>query len=171
MDRRGFLGKGFLATITLALGHFIFPSVAYGNKSTSNGLFKPNHLLILKIIIPSILGSQLYNLAFSKDNALDVLIDKIGQTVESLPQHTQSEFMLLLELLSFRPTRFALTGLWRSWSDYKRSDINEAFANWQLSSLHIRRMAFGGLKDITLGTIYCDSSLWASIGYPGAPNL
>jgi hypothetical protein len=171
MDRRGFIKKSSFLSVGMALGNFISSKQAFGKKATLKEPFKPHHFLTLKIIVPSILGSQLYSQAYAKDGALDLFIHKMAETVNSLPKHTQAEFTLLLELLSFRITRFALTGLWRSWSDYKRSEINQAMANWQASSLHLRRMAFEGLKNITHATVYCDSTLWAGIGYPGAPKL
>lgn len=171
MDRRGFIKKSYFLSAGVALSNFISSNHAFGKKTTLKEPFKPHHFFTLKIIVPSILGSQLYSQAYTKDGALDIFIHKMAETVNSLPKHTQAEFTFLLELLSFRLTRFALTGLWRSWSDYKRSEINQAMANWQSSGLHLRRMAFEGLKNITHATVYCDSRLWASIGYPGAPRL
>lgn len=83
----------------------------------------------------------------------------------------QGELQQLFGLLSFPVTRGFAAGIWSSWDDASPADVSKFLENWRFSGLTLFRTAYQALHTIVMASWYGNGASWATIGYPGPPNL
>ena len=167
MERRLFLKNSVIGTSLVWL-YGCTPKATSSNENPHRKLAL-SHQNTLIALLPSFLGSKLLG-ADGSQNFQGFLAD-FEKTISSLPNYTQKEVFLLLDLLGSRVTRFLLTGIWSPFSETPREELNSALVEWSHSSFGMRRNAYEGLRDLILGTWYANPIHWQKIGYPGIPIL
>ena len=188
MKRRNFIKKGLMGSLLIfivkafensAIAESTSPesisadSTSEKNSRNSNktSFFSLEETLILTRLIEGILGQVAISNSLYKNEICSKTMSNLDLAVQKFPPHSQNDLKMLVKLLSYRPTCFALTGYWRNWVEIKKEEVDSILNSWSESSLAIRRTAYEGLRDLIFASWYGDTASWSSIHYPGVPQL
>jgi len=168
ITRRTFLVTGVAGAATLATAYWMQrgPSslrVARVERAESTA--------VLNAIAPVMLQGALPEKADLRNAAVLATVQRVHAAMESLPMAAQRELAQLFALLTWAPTRLALTGLSLPWTAASAGAVDEALAALRDSSLALKRSAYGALHQLVLGAWYASPEAWNGIGYPGPPAL
>lgn len=177
IKRRQFIQKGLIGSALFSLTPLI--SFAQSTPAFDKDSFKKHGFLFLdeedikffKAICPIMLGQVSSKDQWPPEKIMFEVIKGVDYTIAGLPESTQSDLANLFKLLSFRPTRFLLTGVWSSWESASYDTINSAMDKWSGTGILMWRSAYDGLRKIVLSSWYATPTSWQALGYPGPPSI
>lgn len=126
---------------------------------------------VLAAMIPAMLDGALPAQPPARDAAIAATLSEVEIAIAGLPPASQAELAQLFTLAAAAPTRLALTGLTRSWSDATPAQVADVLQRWRTHRLALLQSAYHGLHDLILGTWYAAEAHWQAIGYPGPPRF
>lgn len=126
---------------------------------------------VLAAMIPAMLDGALPAQPPTRDAAIAATLSEVEFAIAGLPPASQAELAQLFTLAAAAPTRLALTGLTRSWSDASPAQLADVLQRWRTHRLALLQSAYHGLHDLILGTWYAAEAHWQAIGYPGPPRF
>jgi hypothetical protein len=178
MERRSFIKKGFVGSVLFGLE----PAISFAQKNTSktsDGSNSQNNVTyafldnedvkFFEAICPVMLGRVASFDSWPPDNIVSEVIKGVDVAIGDLSLATQDDLKTLFKLLSFRPTRYMITGVWSNWEDTDYKTIDRAMDNWSVARFNIWRSAYDGLRKLVLASWYANPKSWRKIGYPGPP--
>jgi hypothetical protein len=165
MSRRRFLGSTVALSTVAAV-----PAISGCSESTpaATGLryLRPFDLVLLRKIAPSILGipsAQLDDQIWqSFQLQLDRSLDAFGPAVAA-------EYIELLDLLDWFPSRGLLAGQWQSWEKAGADDVEEFLESWRSSSITVLNKGYRALTAWQQVSWYALPINSNRAGYPGPP--
>lgn len=98
------------------------------------------------------------------------LMQSLDSLISTLQQYSQSQLMLLLDVLQVAPVRLVMGAQWGSWRDASAEDIDAFLNSWKSSSLQLKRMGYGSLCKLLTMCWYMQPETFALSGYPGPPQ-
>jgi hypothetical protein len=165
-QRRRFFKLGLAGAAVLAVGG----GVALMAKPLFNGKqLAPHAQTIMVAVARGVLGPSLPKDPAARQKALDGLLKRLDDLVNSLPPHAQAELGQLLGLLGTAAGRFGLAGLGKAWDSASDAEVEAALQGMRTSGVAMKRQAYSALHDMAAGAYFSDPSTWGLMGYPG-PN-
>jgi hypothetical protein len=171
--KTGFWGGIFLATVS-AGATLTGCATTPAGQSTAMPLTPDRHsyrflstddLVLLTAIAPAIItGNQPSPVA-----APEKLLADIDTAIYFFSEANRQEVRKLFDLLNFAPARALLGGVWSSWGNASRKDIEAFLADWKHSSLPLLNKAYGALVKIVSTSWYIQPENWQASGYVGPP--
>jgi hypothetical protein len=123
-----------------------------------------DHQYLLLGLIPAFTGQ----LSLSQASILNTIKD-IDSSIMILPQRSQDELLELMNLLSYRYSRWFTTGFWQHFSEQDMQQVGAEFSSWRRSGIQLFRQASSGLHELILGTFYANPEHWSFAKYEGPP--
>ncbi|GAA5798791.1 hypothetical protein HPULCUR_004197 [Helicostylum pulchrum] len=111
--------------------------------------------------------SQFAQLDASSSGIIDRIEEKL---LLALSPKKMNDFIMLLNLLSYRPTSIALTGTWTLFKDLSQTDRENVLLGWKRSSFSIfSKQLYNSLMGLCVVSAYgsMEAPLYKSIVYPG----
>jgi hypothetical protein len=168
MQRRSLLKLGAGAAACLAVAG---AGVAWLRPGVSRGRLSPGAAAVFHAVGRAVLDGSLVGSEAAQHAALDVQVERVGQTIAAFPHATQSELSLLLALLASAPGRIGLARLHSDWPDAATADVQVALQGMRLSTLAVRQQAYHALRDLTNAAFYAEPAAWPLMGYPGPDRV
>ena len=164
-SRRQFLRIGIAGAIALAAaGVFLLPDGGRMSARLDRG-----RRALLAAVSGALLGPALPG--EGREAALEALGDRIERAIGALSAPAQRELAELLAALDFAPARFALTGIGVPWARAEEVEVARFLERWRASRYPMLRSAYQALHDLVIGSWYAGRETWATIGYPGPPEI
>jgi hypothetical protein len=177
MERRSFIKKGFIGSVLFG----IEPIISYANSSQGKfpDPYKDHKFISLddkdveffKSVCPIILGQVSSIDQWPPEKIMFEVIKGVDIAISHLSVPVKEDLSTLFSLLSFRPTRFVLTGVWAPWEEASYESINSSMDKWSGTGLQVWRSAYDGLRKLILSSWYANPASWQAIGYPGPPKV
>lgn len=162
----GLLGGAFLATagVTASLSGCSASGPAAGFV-----MLRSSDLPSLRALIPVVLEGAVPSEAMQA--AVDATLQGIDHNLNHLSPELLKLTQQLFDVLAMTVTRGPLTGIWGSWENASKADIQQFLARWENSSLDLLRMGHASLLQVVLMSWYARPQSWAHCGYPGPPQF
>ena len=167
-SRRGFLKKGLLGGVVLALGGggwlFTRPSattsIPEGLKVLNERQFAVMHALVQRFV-PA-------HASFPTPDLLNTTLacDAILAMTEEV---TQSEVKQLLLLFENALPNFLFGRRTKPFTQLDVDEQDEVLAEWRDSKLTLRRTGYSALRGTVLAAYYGNKDTWSAVGYSGPP--
>jgi hypothetical protein len=103
--------------------------------------------------------------------AVTETVANVARAVSGLAPNAQKELGELFSLLSFPPTRVALTGVMAPWADASPETVAAFLERWRTSRWMLLRSAYDALHQLVFAAWYGNPKSWPAIGYSGPPAL
>ena len=126
---------------------------------------------VIRALVPVVLAGSLPADSAARTRAIDETVDAFGRAVSGLAPAIQEEIGEMLSLLSFTPTRLAMTGISASWREAKADEIAAFLEDWRGSRLELKRAGYRALTQLIQGAWFDNPLAWQAIAYPGPPAL
>lgn len=165
--RRWFL-KTVLAT-SAVLG--VAGGWTYWSRGVSNGELTAQGRDIFKAIALAVLGNLLPADKAQREAKLEQQMKRLTEIIQSMPTGSQQELAALLGALANAPTRWALTGLSKPWSEASVQEITEALNTIRLHGPLPRFVSYHVLRDVTCLAYFSTPDNWPTAAYPGPLDL
>ncbi|MBD9483560.1 twin-arginine translocation pathway signal protein [Pseudomonas sp. PDM14] len=171
LSRRGLLkiglfGSAFLATagVTASLSGCSADVPAAGFT-----VLRQSDLPVLRALIPVVLDGALP--AADMLGAVEGTLKSIDGGLHYLSPEMLKLTTQLFDVLAMGITRGPLTGIWGSWDNASKGDIEAFLARWEHSSLDLLRMGHSSLLQLVQMAWYGRPEAWGHCGYPGPPKF
>lgn len=171
LSRRGLLkiglcGSAFLATagITASLSGCSSDAPAAGFS-----ILRQSDLPVLRALIPVILNGAVPPADML--GAVEGTLKGIDGSLLYLSPEMLKLTTQLFDVLAMGVTRGPLTGIWGSWENASKSDIEKFLARWEHSSLDLLRMGHSSLLQLVQMAWYGRPEAWGHCGYAGPPRI
>lgn len=180
MERRSFIKKGIVGSALFGLKPLIPTSNAYSSTGLDSNDYLKEHkfvhldeedLKFFMAICPIMLGQVSANDEWPPKKIVSSVVIGVDKAIGKLSLPAQNDLSTLFKLISFRPTRFMLTGVWSNWDSADYNTINNAMDKWSVASTELWRSAYEGLRELILASWYANPVAWKMIGYPGPPKI
>ena len=122
-------------------------------------------------LVPVVLAGSLPVVEPQRAAAIQEVVEAFDRAISGLSPAVREEIDDLLGVLRFAPTRIALTGLWSPIEAATGDEIAGFLAQWRASRFDLLRAGYQALTQLIQASWYDNPSSWASIGYPGPPQL
>ncbi|MEK1905937.1 MAG: twin-arginine translocation pathway signal protein [Pseudomonas sp.] len=169
LSRRGLLkvglfGTAFLATagVTATLSGCSSPTPASGY-----AVLRLSDLPFLRAFIPVILEGAVPGDAMAA--TIEATLKGMDRSLHSVSPELLKLTQQLFDVLGMAVTRGPLTGVWGSWDNASKADIQHFLERWQNSSLSLLRMGHSSLLQMVQMAWYARPESWGHCGYPGPP--
>ena len=161
MHRRDLLRFSLGASVFLGTASLIgcskqAPSAGYQ-------VLRDDDLPLLRALIPVVLAGTQATEALVL-HSLDGKLAALSPTMLKLTRQ-------LFDVLSLPLTRGPLTGVWGSWSEASKTDVEAFLVRWGSSSLNLLRQGHASLLQLLSMAWYERPEAWAACGYPGPPKI
>ncbi|WP_153785511.1 twin-arginine translocation pathway signal protein [Pseudomonas sp. EMN2] len=161
MHRRDLLRFSLGASVFLGTASLIgcskqAPSAGYQ-------VLRDDDLPLLRALIPVVLAGTQATEAL----VLHSLDGKLAALSPAMLKLTRQ----LFDVLSLPLTRGPLTGVWGSWSEASKTDVEAFLVRWGSSSLNLLRQGHASLLQLLSMAWYERPEAWAACGYPGPPKI
>jgi hypothetical protein len=163
MKRRTWLKLGLVGGAVVALGGGMLALVRPG---WTDGRLTPPGRELFAAVARTVLDGLLPAGAAAQP-ALQAHLDRLEDTVRSMPAVVQAEIAEMTALLLHPFGRRALTGLEVEWAQATPAELGPVLQGLRESQLAIRQQVYHALRDLTNGAYFADPSTWSVIGYPG----
>lgn len=172
VTRRQFIKAGLIggAALTIA-GIFYSRGLKEAPSSAVSRELTFQERTIVAALVPAILDGVLPESGEARAKAIVRAVDGVGVAIAGLSAAAQKELAELFALLSVAPARMLVARLWPSWEAASAAEIAAFLQGWRTSRFALLRSAYAGLHDLVLGAWYGNPDTWASIGYPGPPEI
>ncbi len=168
-SRRGFLKKGLLGGVVLAMGGGGYlltrPSVDVPVPGEGLLVLTAKEFAVLSALAPRLVPARAgfpsvddIRVAFNCDRIL-------AQVDESALQELKQLLMLFENALP----NFLFGGRTTPFTRLSTSDQDAVLWEWMSSALTIRRTGFLALRGLVMAAYYGSSKTWPAVGYPGPP--
>jgi len=127
----------------------------------------PATLALFAAVIPVVLDGALPPGGPERAEAIAATVDGVERILGVLPAGLQAELAQLGTVLSLRPVRAALTGVWPPWEAATAADVAGFLERWRGSRFAALRAGYAALHDLPLAAWYAQPRAWPAIGYPG----
>ena len=164
MQRRRLLKIGVAATAVLVV---LGGTAALLQPGLEDGALSPSGREVFSAVGRAVLEKTLPEEAGAQNIAIEGLLQRIDVLVLALPPHAQGELSQLLSLLASSAGRWGLAGLGPAWPEASVAAVQEALQGMRVSSIVLRRQAYGALHEITASAYFADEGTWPLLGYPG----
>ena len=168
ITRRTFLVAGVAGSAALATAYWMRRSLALPHDGRVD---RAESDAVLVAIAPVMLHGALPESSAAHREAVQATVRQVQAAMEMLPLAAQRELAQLFALLTWAPTRFALTGLVSPWETATADVVAGALLALRDSSVALKRSAYAALHQLVLGAWYASAEAWPAIGYPGPPVL
>lgn len=105
------------------------------------------------------------------EEAVRKVVARVDATISGLTPSMQDEVGELFSVLNFPPTRMFVAGVWKPWTEAGRAEITSFLESWQKSRFQLLRSGYDALHELITAAWYSNPETWASIGYPGPPDV
>lgn len=166
--RRTFLVTGVAGTAALVTAYWLHRA---GSPPSERPIDRDAARSVLTAVAPIMLEGALPEASLERDRAVQRTVGRVESAIDLLPLATQHELAQLFALLSWPPSRIALTGLSRPWHEASSDAVRDALAGLRDSAIALKRSGYAALHQLVLGAWYAGDDAWARIGYPGPPTL
>jgi len=92
---------------------------------------------------------------------------RIDAGLSALPPALLKEVQSLLSLLTFAPSRLAVSGRWGGWESAGRGEVAAWLNDLRGSRFGLRRLIFITLHDLATSGFYAQPETWPLVGYTG----
>ena len=100
---------------------------------------------------------------------------QIAHSIDDLmsrnPPEVQSDFKQLLGLFENALSGLIFDGRPKPFTRLSPEAQDGVLANWRDSRITVRRAGYQALRKLTCAAHYAQTSCWASVGYPGPPQI
>lgn len=162
-SRRTFIKTGLAGGTLLACAGWL--------NAAGPRVLKPDEREMLAAIASVLLAGALPVDAAARQQAVARTVDGIATAVAGLSAATQKEVGELFGLLVLAPARYLLAGVAAPWREAAPGEIADFLESWRNSRLGLLQSGYLALHDLTFGAWYARPENWASIGYPGPPEV
>jgi hypothetical protein len=167
--RRRFIQVGVAASALLAAVRWLdAPGRAWAAPAAT---LSPGEAEIIRALVPVVLSGSLPAESASKRRAVEETVEAFARAVSGLAPAIQEEIGEMLSLLSFAPTRVAMTGISTSWREADPEDIAAFLEDWRASRFELKRAGYRALTQLIQGAWFVNPLAWKAIGYPGPPRI
>jgi hypothetical protein len=162
----GLLGGAFLATagVTASLS-----GCSAGGPAAGFAILRNSDLPSLRALIPVVLEGAVP--ADAMQAAVDATLQGIDNSLNYLSPELLKLTQQLFDVLAMSVTRGPLTGIWGSWENASKTDVQNFLNRWEHSSLDLLRMGHASLLQVVQMSWYARPQSWAHCGYPGPPQF
>lgn len=167
LTRRRFLIVGTLGATALGLAGWW----AVSRRSDGGAGAAPEHVAIVRAIVPAMLAGALPDDPVQQRAALDATVDGVARAIAGLPPYAQHELGELFALLALAPARLALAGVAPRWEDASVAEVDAFLTRWRDSGWALKRSAYRALHQLIFAAWYGNAASWPAIGYGGPPRL
>jgi hypothetical protein len=166
MNRRTFFRVGAAGAVMLGAGALVVRTLApkVPTAQPPGGVLSADTRAALHKIVPVVLGNAFSADTHTRTQEIDATIDRIDLAVRGLAPTTQKEVQELTMLLTFKPARWALTGI-GDWASATPDQVSAFLQKWRTHRLGLIQAAYHALHDLIGGAHYGDAATWARIGY------
>ena len=173
--RRQFIQAGIAGGALLACVRWLDQAGnawAAGNDGTaSRGALEPRSLEVIRALVPVVLAGALPAQPAEHAKAVEETVEAFNRAVAGLAPAIQEEIAQMLSLLSFAPTRMAMTGITSSWREAGGAEITAFLEDWRHSRFELKRAGYRALTQLIQGAWFDNPLAWRLIGYPGPPQI
>lgn len=171
LSRRGLLKVGLLGGAFLASAGVSASLSGCSASAPASGYLslRSSDLPCLRALIPVVLEGAVTTDAMQA--AVDATLQGIDQSLSHLSPELLKLTQQLFDVLAMAVTRGPLTGIWGSWENASRADIQNFLKRWEHSSLDLLRMGHASLLQLVQMAWYARPQSWAHCGYPGPPQI
>lgn len=159
MNRRGFLKRGAIGGALLIGGGLLASFVGRDPQQDRDA--------VLRAVAAAVLNGAIPAEGAARQLALDRALAASNQAINGLAPASQAELAQLFGLLAAPPTRVALAGLTKSWSQASVADVGAFLERWRHHRLALMQSGYHALHDLIAGPWYGDPATWSALGYPG----
>jgi hypothetical protein len=131
----------------------------------------PGATEVIRALVPVVLAGALPAEPPMRAKAIQETVEAFGRAVGGLAPAIQEEIAQMLSLLSFTPTRLAMTGITSSWPAAPAADIAAFLEDWRRSRFELKRAGYRALTQLIQGSWFDNPMAWPLVGYPGPPTL
>ena len=96
---------------------------------------------------------------------------EVDRVLSSAPLEAQNDLRRLLLLFENGLTGLVLDGRMQPFTRLKGDEQDRALDQWRDSRLVLRRGGYHALRKLALAAHYGSPQTWASVGYPGPPDI
>ncbi|WP_430460576.1 twin-arginine translocation signal domain-containing protein [Thalassolituus sp. LLYu03] len=168
--RRGFMQLSATSAAALTVGGSLAALTGCSKAPAANGykVLRDGDLEFLTALAPVVLASSYPGTL--ETQAADRLLHALDRLVGTLQDYSQSQLLMLFDVMQVAPIRVAMGAQWGRWSDASASDIETFLQDWKTSKLQLKRMGYGSLCKLLCMCWYSQPETFAQTGYPGAPQ-
>jgi len=169
LSRRGLLKVGLLGGAFLASAGVTASLSGCSAATPASGfqVLRSSDLPSLRALIPVLLEGAVA--AEAMPAAVDATLQGIDHNLQYLSPELLKLTQQLFDVLAMAVTRGPLTGIWGSWENASRADVQQFLTRWEHSSLNLLRMGHASLLQVVLMSWYARPQSWAHCGYSGPP--
>jgi hypothetical protein len=169
ISRRRFIQVGVAAGALLVSARWLDRATSAW-AATPEGL-SPGATEVIRALVPVVLAGELPIERATRAKAIDETVAAFARAVGGLAPAIQEEIAQMLSLLSFAPTRIAMTGITVGWRDADGVEIAAFLEDWRYSRFELKRAGYRALTQLIQGAWFDNPLAWLVIGYPGPPRL
>ena len=178
VSRRRFLKTGIAGGILLVGAGYASRGVFWGKGSRVAQKTGYRYLFLterdhatLGAIAPVVIGAPLLLEGGSERDAVEEVLRGIDTAVSGFLPEVQKEVRQLLTLLGMGPTRVLVAGVWQTWPECSRQDIENFLNRWRYSRFDLLKTAYDALLQLSVAAWYGNPKSWEAIGYSGPPRI
>lgn len=169
LSRRQFLKLGAGASAALATVGMTATLSGCSSSQPGNGyaVLRDSDVPVIAAIMGALVGPHP---ALDRDS-LNTAIQQLDTTLSWTSSAVQGQVTDLLGMLSMPLTRGPMTGIWGSWDNASRADVQAFLQRWRDSRLDMLRQGHSALSQLLLMAWYATPASWPAAGYPGPPQI
>jgi hypothetical protein len=167
--RRRFIQAGIAGAALLVSVRWL--DRAGGAWGAPQGGLERRSIDVIRALVPVVLAGALPSQPAEHARAIEETVEAFDRAVGGLAPAIQEEIAQMLSLLSFAPTRVAMTGITSSWREADAADIAAFLEDWRRSRFELKRAGCRALTQLIQGAWFDNPLAWRVIGYPGPPQI
>ncbi len=167
-NRRSFLKMGGIGLVAIVGGGYVAARLTDGSaepilENAVNLTAEAQQMLhrVFDAVLHSMLPEGM------EEPLLVGAIGALDAGISGLPPQVQKELGGLLKMLTFAPTRLALSGRWGGWENATREEVSDWLIALQGSSGNLKRLIYITMHDLATSSFYAIPGTWALVGYDG----
>jgi hypothetical protein len=160
----GLLGSALLGTAGLTA---TLSGCSASTPKAGFAVLRESDLPFLQALIPVLLEGAVKPAQMPA--AVSATLENLDYSLNHLSPEMLKLTVQLFDVLALPITRGPLTGVWGSWQNAAKVDVQQFLQRWQTSSFDLLKMGHASLLQLVMMAWYSRPESWAHCGYPGPP--
>jgi len=176
LKRRQFLKTGLLGGLLLSTAHLGACSSKTLIAPLNTNQYSPylfltrEDAIMLSALLPAMLAQNWPASPVAQRQAEADTLQRIDTFLLRVGAFNQHEIRKLFDLLQVRLARGLTSGIWRSWENTDRQQIEAFLQSWKHSGISLFNSGYNGLSDIICFAWYSNPQNTLAFGYAGVPD-
>lgn len=170
-DRREFLKLTLAGTATLGIastGAQLAGCSSQPERAADGRVFlRDADVQLFTAIVPVVLAGVLPDDEAEREALIAKVVNAIDAGALALSAPIRKTLWQLFDLLNWRFTRYATTGIWAPWNEATAEDIDAFLNRWRSSSVSLFNAGYRVLTQLVQIRYFTMPVSWADSGYPG----